>query len=496
MSRRPHIHPLLPIAALALAAGCAAPDAKPPEWILVNDVHSQLNLTLVDRIVRPQSIADVQAAIAAARREGRPVSIAGGRHAMGGQQFGTDSLLLDMSSMNRVLSFDPEKGFIEAEAGIQWPELMEYLARVQRGRRHAWGILQKQTGANDFSLGGSLSANIHGRVLAHPPLIADVESFVLVDGEGHPRICNRFENAELFRLASGGYGLFGVITSVKLRLTPRVKMRRLVERAETATLMERFDHRIAEGCRYGDFQFSIDEQSEGFMRDGILACYQPVPSDTPVPEGQKMLTEKDWKELYTLAHRDRRLVFEKYVGHYLATDGQVYWSDTHQLSDYWPGYHAEVDRRLGAPVTATEMITELYVPRSELRAFMEDARRDFLEHGATVIYGTVRLIEPDTETFLAWAREPFACIVFNLHVEHTPEGIEKAKADFRRLIDRALERRGSFFLTYHRWATRSQVEQAYPQFVEFLRLKKKYDPQEVFQSTWYRHYKSLFANPL
>ena len=46
------------------------------------------------------------------------------------------------------------------------------------------------------------------------------------------------------------------------------------------------------------------------------------------------------------------------------------------------------------------------------------------------------------------------------------------------------------------WATRAQVEACYPQFVEFLRLKKKYDPQERFQSEWYRHYRTMFADKL
>ena len=105
----------------------------------------------------------------------------------------------------------------------------------------------------------------------------------------------------------------------------------------------------------------------------------------------------------------------------------------------------------------------------------------------------IRLIEPDRESFLAWADRPYACVVFNLHVPHSPAGLEAAQADFRRLIDRGLERGGSFFLTYHRWAGRAQVARAYPQFPEFLRLKWRYDPDERFQSDWYRHYRALFA---
>ena len=90
----------------------------------------------------------------------------------------------------------------------------------------------------------------------------------------------------------------------------------------------------------------------------------------------------------------------------------------------------------------------------------------------------------------------YVCIVCNLHVVHTEAGKQKAIDDFRRIIDRAIEHGGRFFLTYHRWATKEHVETCYPQFVEFLRLKKKYDPQERFQSDWYRHYKAMFAEEL
>jgi hypothetical protein len=109
-----------------------------------------------------------------------------------------------------------------------------------------------------------------------------------------------------------------------------------------------------------------------------------------------------------------------------------------------------------------------------------------------LIYGTVRLIERDGESFLAWAKDRYACVVFNLHVEHSAAGIGKAQIDFRRLITRAIEQGGNYYLTYHRWATRVQVETCYPQLPEFLRRKRLHDPGETFQSDWYRHYRDMF----
>ena len=193
------------------------------------------------------------------------------------------------------------------------------------------------------------------------------------------------------------------------------------------------------------------------------------------------LTAEDWSTLLHLAHSDKARAFELYTAHYLATSGQVYLSDRHQLATYVPGYHWP---------GSSEMITELYVPTPLLADFLAAAARDMRALEADIVYGTVRLIERDDESFLSWAREPWACVVLNLHVEHSQAGIEHAAVAFRRLIDLALERGGSFYLTYHRWATRGQLEAAYPQLPEFLDVKLEHDPGELFQSDWYRWLRS------
>ena len=56
----------------------------------------------------------------------------------------------------------------------------------------------------------------------------------------------------------------------------------------------------------------------------------------------------------------------------------------------------------------------------------------------------------------------------------------------------AVQRNGTYYLTYHRYARRDQVLSCYHNFVEFLQLKRKYDPEELFQSDWYRHYRAMF----
>jgi FAD/FMN-containing dehydrogenase len=462
----------------------------------VNDVHSQLNPTRVSEILRPQSPEDVRQIIRTAQRTRKAVSICGGRHAMGGQEFGTDTMLVDVRKLNRILNLNRETGIIEAEAGIEWPQLIDGYLALQGADQRTWGIAQKQTGADRLTLSGTMAANAHGRGLTMKPFISDVESFVLIDAAGMARTCSRSENAELFRLVHGGYGLFGIVTSLRLRLVPRTKVQRVVEIRTTETLIEAFEKRIADGFEYGDFQFSIERDSDDFLHKGVFSCYKPVSSDTHVPMNEKQLTDENWRQLLYLAHTDTKQAFNRYADYYLSTNGQIYWSDLHQLSIYPDNYHREIDARLHAPYPATEMIAEIDVPRQDLAGFLNEAREDFRKNETELIYGTVRLIERDDESFLPWAKQAYACTIFNLHVVHSPEGIQRTAEAFRRLIDMAARRSGSYYLTYHRDATRSQVDSCYPQFAQFLHLKKQYDPDERFQSDWYRHYRKMFADSL
>jgi FAD/FMN-containing dehydrogenase len=291
----------------------------------------------------------------------------------------------------------------------------------------------------------------------------------------------------------GGYGLFGVVSSVTLRLVPRQKIERIVEVREVDGLMNAFAERIRSGFLYGDFQFAIDPASDDFLHKGVFSCYRPVDPATPMPPKEKSLSDESWRTLLYLAHEDKKQAFRRYADYYLSTNGQLYWSDTHQMSIYPNNYHREIDKKEHAKNPATEIITEINVPREALSSFLAEVRDDFRKNHVELIYGTIRLIEKENESFLPWAKESYACTIFNIDTVHTPEGIQHSAEAFRRLIDMAAKRHGTYYLTYHRFARREQVLACYPNFAEFLKLKKEYDPTGRFQSDWYRHCQVLFG---
>src|SRR5260370_39865551 len=106
---------------LVVASSASSRLVPESESILVNDIHSQLNSTRVLEISQPQSLEDVQRIVRGARKDRKEISVSGGRHAMGGQQFGTDTLLIDTRRLNRVINLDRKRGSLEVEAGIKCP---------------------------------------------------------------------------------------------------------------------------------------------------------------------------------------------------------------------------------------------------------------------------------------------------------------------------------------------------------------------------------------
>ena len=144
----------------------------------VNDVHSQLNERPSPGRAAWSVVANSSKSSGSAAGDRSADQHCGGRHAMGGQQFGSGGVLLDMT---RIESCPRSRlavaGSSWSRPASEWPQLVNHLLWAGAGQARQWGIIQKQTGADRLSIGGALAANIHGRGLRMRPIIGDIESF-------------------------------------------------------------------------------------------------------------------------------------------------------------------------------------------------------------------------------------------------------------------------------------------------------------------------------
>ncbi len=186
-------------------------DAGQDSVVVVNDV-SRLNPVHASNLVHVREISDIQEAVRIAREKGLNISIAGKRHSQGGHIGYDRAVVLDMLTFNKIVALDREQKVITVQSGATWEQIQEYI--------NPYGLAIKvMQASNIFTVGGSLGSNVHGDDPRFGPLIETVKSFRLLTADGSILHVSRTEHPELFRLAIGGFGLFGVILDVELELT-------------------------------------------------------------------------------------------------------------------------------------------------------------------------------------------------------------------------------------------------------------------------------------
>jgi uncharacterized membrane protein YhaH (DUF805 family) len=193
----------------------SAPGSDAP---VIEDV-TRLSPVTVSAVFAPTSVGEVQEVI---RRQQGPISIGGGRFSMGGQTASPGSLHLDMRRLNRVLEFSPARRTIRVEAGIRWCDIQRFVDP------HGLAVKIMQTYAN-FTVGGSLSVNVHGRYVGQGPIILSVRAVKVVLMNGEAVEATNTRHADLFYGAVGGYGGLGVIVEAELDLAENTRGARVAQ---------------------------------------------------------------------------------------------------------------------------------------------------------------------------------------------------------------------------------------------------------------------------
>lgn len=238
----------------------------------VNDA-SHLNETAVDSIVKvapepEMAIKQLAMLIRTAAATGKKISIAGAQHSMGGHTIYPGGIVIDMKSFG-WMQLDSARTILSVGSGALWSKIIPYLD--QYGKSVA--VMQSN---NSFSVGGSISVNCHGWQPNTPPIASTVESFRLLTTKGEIVTCSRQENKELFSLVLGGYGLFGVILDVKLRVVDN-KMYRLKQYIFNSNeYIKKYDELVNRQLGVGMVYGRININPDHFMEEAMLSVFSIV----------------------------------------------------------------------------------------------------------------------------------------------------------------------------------------------------------------------------
>jgi FAD/FMN-containing dehydrogenase len=411
------------------------------------------------------------------------ISISGAKHSMGGHTLYPGGITLDMLPFNHM-SLDEKKGILTVGAGARWSEVIPFLDR----KGFAIAVMQSN---NDFSVGGSVSVNCHGWQPDSPPIASTVESFRLITADGKIVHCSRTENRELFSLALGGYGLFGIILDVDLHVVPNEFYRPEIHHVKPADYARLYDeivrHNPDAGLAYGRISIAPDS----FLNDAFIIVLK------------KELQTHSVKD--TLTHDPpgwlERLVFRGSVGSDYGKN--LCWQVESFFGVTAIGTHSR-NEIMNEPSAwfanrnpqETDILHEYFVPPEHLVDFIAAIRPILLRDKPDLLNITVRAVEADSDTLLSYAPQNRFALVMYFHQKIDTNSDRMMENFTREMIHAALACGGTYYLPYRPHATLVQFEDGYPQARMFFEAKQKYDPDDIFENQFYVNYgKPLLAIP-
>ncbi len=443
--------------------------APPP---VINDV-TQLNPIVVTEVITPTTTEEV---VAAVRSHAGPVSIGGGRYSMGGQTATGGALQIDMRRMNRVVAFSPAEKWITVQAGARWRQLQERIDSTDLS------IKIMQTYSN-FTVGGSLSVNVHGRYVGLGPLVLSVRGIRIVLADGTVVDASPTVHSDIFYGAIGGYGGLGVIVEATLELADNIRIRRHDRRMPITSYKAFFfdsvrnqpDAVFHNADIYPDAYDEVNAVTYSATDDSVTIPDRLIPADRSYGLNRFMFR--------VISEWPFGKAFRQHV-----VDPWIFRGEPVT----WRNYEASYDVAELEPASresASYVLQEYFVPVERFDDFVPRMRDIFRRHDVNVINVSIRHARPDPGTLLAWAKtEVFAFVVYY------KQGTDVAARDSvgvwtRELTDAVVGVGGSWYLPYQPHATDAQLQAAYPRLPEFFALKQRLDPTDKFRNTlWDRYY--------
>lgn len=422
----------------------------------------------VEETIYVTKIDQVQQAIKKAKEKNLKISIAGKRHSMGGQSLLSGGIHLNMLGLNKV-QYDPNTKRVTAEAGASWKKIQEVLDKYQRSVK----VMQSD---NIFSIGGSVSVNVHGWQVGVPPLSSTIYSLSVMTAEGDIKKISLDNDPDFFRAVMGGYGQLAVILAVELETTENNLLKANHAIFPTDEFENKFKQFVSNNqnveLAYG--RLSVD--SNHLLSETLLNWFEKesTPVNSPLQSENFIAIKRSifrFSEYFDIGKRFR-WVAEKRLAKELKNSvfsrNSIMNTDIHIL---WPIKSGNID-----------ILQEYFIPKAKFNAFIKKLQFHLQNHSVNLLNATIREVQKDTLTVLSYAKEDCFAIVLLFSQPNDGMGEFTMEQFTIGIIKAVLELQGTFYLPYRPHYTHEELIQAYPNFDYWLSLKKKVDPNTLFYS--------------
>lgn len=443
---------------------------------------SGLSLTKVDSIIdvpnsKAEMIQQLKEVIAYSKLNNIPISIAGAQHSMGGHTMYPNGIVLNMRPY-KEMQIDTINNILTIGSGALWEDAIIYLDNFHK----SIAVMQA---FSSFSIGGSVSVNGHGWQKNAPPISSSVLSFTLMNHNGEILTCSRNENAELFSLVIGGYGLFGIILDVKLQVVENenynFKMYKMKAHGYLSAFKkyahENKDVKLVFGRLNISNKYFLEEATLNvFTLSSVLVVNKLSQPNQQSAETKRLIFRNSVNSEYG---KRLRWDLETNLGGF-ASDG--YFSRNELLND-------NVTLIENKDSLSTDILQEYFIPEQNFNAYIQELKKVLPNRHIDLINITIRDVYKDDDSYLNYAKENVFGFVILFNQKKNAKHEAEMQDLTKELVKVAIKMEGTYYLPYRLHVNRATFRSVYPQGEEFFRLKLKYDPSEVFKNKFYEQYK-------
>lgn len=296
---------------------------------------------------------------------------------------------------------------------------------------------------------------------------------------------SRSQNEDLFRLAIGGYGLFGVILDAELWLTDNEVYEEEVVLTDYKQFPEYVKTDILAADNTGLTIARLSTASASFLEEMYVMNYRrtdaSIHADLLSLQPERHI-ERD-KFIFGLS---RKFDWGKTLS--WALQKRVYQSDEPSLVTRNNAMRPGIQFLDYYSSQRTDILQEYFIPLDQFVSFVDGLREILKEEEANLVNVTIRYMPENHDAVLSYAQSDSLALVFLFNHRLSPSGMKEMEQVTRKMVDLALSHHGTYYLTYQLFPTRNQLQAAYPAIDEFFAQKKMYDPDERFMNEFYARY--------
>jgi FAD/FMN-containing dehydrogenase/SAM-dependent methyltransferase len=431
----------------------------------------------------PEDAESVQEIVRQAAAQGYKVMPVGAGFSQGKQfipegAHGEKTVAIDLSNMDTV-QIDADNKTATIGAGVRWHEVQTH------ADKHGLALKVMQA-SNVFSAGGSVGTNIHGWDHQTGMLSNAILSMTVVNAQGEKQTLTPRD--ELFHYVTGGLGLFGIVTSLTIKLTENELLKEVGTEVPLSDYVTYFREQVLpnENIRMHLFRLSLDPKD--LLGSGVAVDY------VRVGEVRKKRTV-DLTQESTYGSRTDQIMVN--VARRIPLSREHYWtSERNRLLAN--GSAPQTTNVVMQPIinalfhdgiSEAEWLQEYFLPGESLQKFLHALGRILMDNEVPLLNASVRFVKQNEQAPMSYAHDGdrFAVV---LCFTQSLQAAQRVKASkwLREAQKLAIEHGGTYYLPYQHVSDPEDFHAAYPLAAQAMRKKRELDPNEVFSSGLYQKY--------